>query len=214
VTRALCTFATGGHQRLLELSLPRMAEYAERHGYELYADPPLPLYRPASWMKVLQLLACLREHDAALWIDCDVVIRELDRDLADDVAPDAWQALVRHHTADGEVPNCGVWYCRKAMRSYLQQMWRLDRYTNHPWWEQAAMLDLLGYRHDPRPVELAAPTGLYLRTSWLGLEWNSHTQSDPHPQPRFAHATCGSLAWREQVMRDHLERSVPCPSTC
>jgi len=118
------------------------------------------------------------------------------------------QALVRHRTPDGEVPNCGVWFVRAGLRPTLVRLWGMDRYLDHPWWEQAGMLDLLGYRHTVRPVELAAPTELYRRTHWLGLEWNSHEQNDRHPQPRFAHATCGSVDWREAVMREHLARAL------
>jgi len=206
VSRALVTFALGReHRQLLQLSLPRIAGYADRHGYELHADPPGVRTRPASWLKVAALLDLLEEHDEALWIDCDVVIVEPELDLADEVPFHAWQALARHHTADGEVPNCGVWYVRQEARPALERIWRLDRYLDHPWWEQAAMIHLLGYAG--QPLELREPTELYERTHWLGLEWNSHEQHDQHPAPRFAHATHGSLAWREDVMRAHLARA-------
>lgn len=204
MSRALVTFALGEHQQLLELSLPRFGEYADRHGYQLLADPPRFAMRPPSWRKVAALLDALNHHEEALWIDCDVAIVNGDRDLADEVSGDCCQALVRHHTPDGEVPNAGVWYVRETLRPTLLRLWRMDRYLDHPWWEQAALLDLLGYRHGSRPVELGEPTDLYRRTHWLGLEWNSHEQNDRHPSPRFAHATCGSVEWRESVMRQHL----------
>jgi hypothetical protein len=207
VSRALITFAIGDHGRLLELALPRFAAYSDRHGYELHTGPPRMLMRPPSWLKVAALLDALNDHDEALWIDCDVVIVDDELDVADELEEHDVQALVRHHTPDGEVPNCGVWVVRQAMRPALVRLWRMDRYIDHPWWEQAGMLDLLGYRHRRRPVELGEPTDLYWRTRWLGLEWNSHEQSDRHPTPRFAHATCGSVDWREQVMRDYLARA-------
>jgi hypothetical protein len=207
MSRALVTFALGEHERLLRLSLPRMAEYADRHGYELHAQPPRLVVRPPSWLKVAALLDALCEHEQALWLDCDIVIVDQQLDVADELDEHDVQALVRHHTADGEVPNCGVWLVRQAARPALLRIWRMGRYLHHPWWEQAAMLDLLGYRHRSRPVRLAEPTDLYRRTHWLGLEWNSHEQADRHPRPRFAHATCGSVDWREQVMRDHLARA-------
>lgn len=207
MSRALVTFALGDHARLLELSLPRFAEYADRHGYELNTTPPRLIMRPPSWMKVAVLLDALDRHDEALWIDCDVVLVDQELDLADEVPDGYWQALVRHHTPDGEVPNAGVWYARQDAREALERVWRMDRYLDHVWWEQAALIDLLGYRHTTRPVEFVAPTELYERTYWLGLEWNSHEQNDRHPQPRFAHATCGPVEWRERVMREHLVRA-------
>src|SRR5262245_46465128 len=99
MSRALATFATGEHERLLELSLPRMAEYADRHGYALDARAPALPLRPPSWMKVAKLLALLDHHDAVLWLDADVVVVEQDVDLAGELDEDAIQALVRHHTA-------------------------------------------------------------------------------------------------------------------
>lgn len=207
MSRTLVTFALGDHARLLELSLPRMAEYADRHGYDLNAHAPRLAMRPASWLKVAVLLAALEHYDEALWVDCDVVVVDPTVDLADEVPADAWQALVRHHTPDGEVPNAGVWYVRQTARDALERVWTMERYLDHVWWEQAALLDLLGYRHATRPVEHVTATDLYRRTHWLGLEWNSHEQHDPHPAPRLAHATCGDLDWRERVMRAHLARA-------
>jgi hypothetical protein len=208
VSRALVTFATGDFGALFTLTRPTFRSYADQHGYHLHDDPPGMLLRPPSWMKVARLLDALAWHDEALWIDADVAIVDESRDIADEVPADAWQALVRHHTPDGEVPNCGVWYVRAPMRPVLEQVWRMDRYLDHPWWEQAALLDLLGYRHETRPVELDAPSPLYERTHWLGLEWNSHEQNDRHDAPRFAHATAGSVEWRENVLRDYLTRTL------
>jgi hypothetical protein len=206
VNRALVTFAVGDHERLAQLSRPRMAAYAERHGYRLETRQPSLSMRPPSWMKVAVLLYQLDRHREVLWLDADVVVCDDSRDIADDIDPGCWQGLVAHHTPDGEVPNCGVWYVRQPMRSVLERLWRMDRYLNHPWWEQAGMLDLLGYRHQPRPVQLERPTELYERTCFLGLEWNSHEERDRHPAPRFAHATAGPLEWRANVMRDYLTR--------
>jgi galactosyl transferase GMA12/MNN10 family len=200
VSRALVTFATGGHRRLLDLALPGLTEYADRHGYRLLTDPPVPAAGPASWFKLPALVDALHRYDEALWVDSDIVVVDGSADLAELVPDGAWQALVRHHTADGEVPNCGVWYVRRPMLGPLEQMWALrDHYRDHPWWEQAALMQLLGYRL--APAMLAVPTRLYRRTCWLGGEWNSHTSADPHPDPRFVHATHGPLDWRVDVMR-------------
>jgi hypothetical protein len=208
VSRTLVTFAIDGYRQLSDLSRPGQIAYARRHGYEPCTRPPRLRLRPPSWLKVTALLDALDLHEEALWLDADVVVVDGELDLADEVPADAWQALVRHHTPDGEVANGGVWLVRRPMRGPLEQLWQLTRYLNHPWWEQAGLLDLLGYRHDPRPVELAAPTDLYTRTHWLGLEWNSHEQNDRHPAPRFAHATAGDLDWRASVMRRHIARAA------
>jgi hypothetical protein len=206
VRRALATFAIGSrYAALLNVARPLMREYAGQHGYVFVERVPHVQTRPASWLKVPLLLDLLSRFHEVLWLDCDVVIVESDWDIADDVPDDDWQALVRHHTPDGEVPNCGVWYVRRAMTTTLAQMWAMSEYRDHVWWEQAAMLDLLGYAG--RPLQLDSPSELYARTCWLGLEWNSHEERDRHPSPRFAHATSGPIDWRLDVMTRYAERS-------
>lgn len=202
MSRALITFAVGPYEALAEIARPGLEAYAERHGYELEAAAPTMMPRPASWMKLPLLANALDRHDEVLWVDADVVIVDDELDLADEVPAEQWQALVRHHTPDGQVPNCGVWFCRRQMLPVLEQLWEMNEYLLHPWWEQGALLELLGYRG--RPVELVEPTELTWRTHWLELEWNSHEERDRHPSPRFAHATCGPLGWRLAVMNRYV----------
>lgn len=209
--RALVTFAVGEHEQLLELSLPRFQEYATRHGYDLLIPTSVaPCDRPPSWWKVPMLRQALSEYGEVLWLDADIAItdRGLEQDIAETFPRDCWQALVAHHTPDGEVPNLGVWFVRRPMLHQLDQMWSATRYVNHPWWEQAAMLDLLGYQHDPRPCRHTRPTQLHERTAFLPLEWNSHEQNDRHDDPRFAHVTPNSVQWRLPIMRNYLAPDV------
>jgi hypothetical protein len=206
VSKALVTFAVDGYERLAELTRPGMVCYAARHGYDVYhGQPALPADRPPSWAKLRLLQDALDSYDQVLWLDADVTVCDDTDDLADRVPAGAWQAMVRHHTPDGEVPNCGVWLVRPEMWTLLEQAWQLTEWLNDGWYEQAAIVQLLGYER--APCRLRQPTALYLHTCWLGLEWNSHEQADPHPAPRFAHATCGDLAWREDTIRRNLERS-------
>lgn len=209
MSRALVTFAVGDHEQLLDLSIPGFADYADRHGYHLQADPPRMLMRPPSWGKLPVIRAALDDHDEVLWIDADVIIVDADRDIADEVPADAWQAITRHHTPEGEVPSCGVWLVRRPMWKPLEDMWRLTRYMNHPWWEQAALLDRLGYNPTVRPVVLDRQTDLYERTCWVGVEWNALApefpsgleEIDPH-EARFVHCGPGSTAtYRAGLMR-------------
>lgn len=206
--KALVTFALGDYQQLAEIARPGLEAYADQHGYRLYTEAPAYRTRPASWLKIPMLLAALEAHEEVLWLDADVVVADGSCDIADEVPDWALHALVRHHTPDGEVPNCGVWFLRAAMGDVLEQLWRAVEYLTHPWWEQAALLDLLGYEHRRRPVTLVCPTPLYKRTCWLDLSWNSHEERDRHASPRFAHATAGPLDWRAQVMRDYTARTL------
>jgi hypothetical protein len=209
VKRALVTFATGDQTELLELALPGFEAYADRHGYDLLTDPPRLNVRPPSWGKVIRLLQTLGRYQEVLWVDADVLILRDDVDVADEVDPDAWQAITLHETREGSIPSCGVWYCRPELRPALEEMWRMSRYTNHPWWEQAALHDALGY--GGTPVRLLAPTDLYDRTCWLDPGWNSlrleYPEGPEDDEPRFVHVGPGSrVAWRAGQMRELIAR--------
>lgn len=211
MSRALVTFAAGEQSVLTELSFPPMREYAERHGYDFISRVPSMMIRPPSWHKVRVLLNALDAYEEALWVDADVLMLDTSRDFADEVRLDAWQGVTLHHTREGSVPSVGVWLVRQQMREVLEQQWRLDRYRHHPWWEQAAMLDLLGYEHETKPVRLRSATDLYARTHFLdGVEWNQlylevpwGTSNDLDRGVRFVHVGPGSRTqWRLDAMRD------------
>lgn len=185
--KALVTLATGSHRELLEIAMPSFRVFADRHGYEI-VQPELSSSRPVSWWKVPALASCLDAgYSEALWVDADVVIVDPSEDL--DVPADAWQALVEHHTGDGDVPNCGVWFVRQPMREWLDKVWRSPE---GPWWEQSALHALMGYE-DLRPargVQRVRESVLYDRTHFLDNGWNTHVWDMPQPaHPRCQHAT-------------------------
>lgn len=185
--KAIATFGTGYHQQLLEVSLPAMRRFAERHGYEVFVgDPLVDGTRPVSWYKIPMLLDLLLRYDEVLWLDADVVIVDGTADF--DIPADCLQAMVFHHTPDGEVPNCGVWLMRKGIEPMLKEAWKQTDLIWAAWWEQSAILRLMGYAESARPCKLEQPTEWYRKTYRLGNEWNSHPW-DEHPQPKIRHAT-------------------------
>jgi hypothetical protein len=99
--------------------------------------------------------------------------------------------MVVHETNCGSVPNCGVWLVTRLMRQHLAGAWERDQFERHPWWEQAAVLELMGYVVTSDPVATVRhPTELHARTQFLGPEWN-HRPHDRNrvSEPRFWHAT-------------------------
>lgn len=182
-------------------TLPVLRSYAVTHDISM-ACVNLVGNRPPSWLKVQALYEELGRFDRVAWIDADVVVLDDSRNIFDDLG-DGWQALVEHHTPSGTVPNCGVWLVTQAMRPVLAEMWNGKRHIHHPWWEQATLLEQMGYEVLPGPVaRLGTPTGLWHKTTWMGAEWNHH----PHDTrrvatPRFLHVT--QYADRLAVVREH-----------
>ena len=211
MSRALVSFGTGDFAELLELARPGLAEYADRHGYELLTRPPSLLLRPPSWHKITSLLDALEDYDEAVWVDCDVLILDPSEDLADETPDWAWQAITRHTTPEGEVPSCGVWYLRQPMQPVLEAVWRQTRYLHHRWWEQASLQALLCYTPDHLPVHQDHKTELSDRTHWLGTEWNQLGFPDQLPEPgtRFVHAAPGHPPWRRAELMRQLAALTP-----
>ena len=194
--------ATGhtGYQwdRIVGLTLPALTAYCERHGYWLL-DVDLDQSaagRPPSWGKVPAMRAALHDDPAVVWIDADVLIRPDAPPIHEAMPAGAWQALAFHDVPEGATPNCGVWCVTRAMQGELAAVWASTDLIDHPWWEQAALMRLLGYDVTTWPI-LAAdrkPAALSVETAALPGEWNAHPHDrTPGLMDRawFRHATPG-----------------------
>ena len=94
MNKAIATIATGPAAELLALALPRLQEYAERHGYDVVIGNGEAEGRAPAWAKVRLIRRMLDSYDLVLWIDADALILDTTRDIADEVDPQLWQAMV------------------------------------------------------------------------------------------------------------------------
>lgn len=198
--------------RIANVTQPLMERYAEKHGMDFL---PVNLHSddaPPSWCKVTRLIAALRRgHQACVWLDADVVVFDSSRSILDDIPKDRGyvQALVEHQTECGLVPNCGVWAVTQAMLQTLELMWASrEKLLHHPWWEQASVMLLMGYRVNFMPESVdCTPTELHDRTFFLPPKWNHH----PHDERRvddaaFIHVT--QYEDREAVCEFHAANAT------
>lgn len=169
--RAIATFGTGKCEAMQAIALPSYQAFADRHGYDLFTTAEVGTERPPSWYAVPMLQKLLADYDEVLWLDADTVIVDGREDMQ--VPPEYWQAIVNQYTYEGEIPNIGVWFVRKPMIPVLEQMWGMDRYVSHCWWDNAAVMDLMGYDPNRRPVIAGETTELRERTFKLNNAWNT-----------------------------------------
>jgi hypothetical protein len=201
--KALCSIGSGPHEALLAISRPTFEAYARRHGYELITSTETHPGRPPAWAKVPMLREALDSFELVLWIDADAVIVDGRDDVAELLEPDRSLALVRH--GERQVPNTGVmlWRAGEVARELLDRTWNATRFVHHPWWENAALLDVLGYdlpgeldpgvrarlsralRREPRRFK-ARPSPFSPAVQFLPLEWNS-VYLDRAAEPRIVH---------------------------
>lgn len=192
--RAMATFGFGEHGEMLRVSLGTHAAYASRHRYDFFV-PQKDFFagfgdrRPPAWMKIPLLSGLLGQagYDEVLWIDADIAVLNHERDIAEDCG-DAPMHVVVHETADGGVPNTGVWHVRQAFADTLMDIWNAPTFRRSEcWWEQAAVIHVLG--GDPDAEKVSVPAG----PLWgeLPYEWNPHRHDRRGivPEARFFHAT-------------------------
>jgi hypothetical protein len=183
------------HGIMASHTIYRMHEYCLRHDAS-FSCVNLASDIPASWVKVPNLIAALQGFDLVLWLDCDVVVANYDESIFDDFDRDASQALVIHQTECGPVPNCGVWLVAKPMLPVLEKVWQQSgRLRNHPWWEQAAVMEQMGFMPSlntagwPYSVD-AGETELRQYTQFLDATWNDHPRDSGRVEsPNFIHVT-------------------------
>lgn len=206
MSRAIVTYASGPHEELLRIALPKFEEFSRKHGYDLVVGEKL-CDRPPAWNKIPLLLKALSKYDECLWFDADLVIVDSSRDFP---KVDSWHAMVRHFSYLSEVPNTGVWYVTRHMIPLLELAWQLEVFTNHGWWEQAAVLTVMGYSVPPQGTLFdATKCRRVYETQWtknckfLPLEWNSHPNYRAN-KPRIVHCSYPDHEQRIEAMQGLL----------
>jgi hypothetical protein len=218
VSRAIVTHAAGAHEELLDVAIPTFQVFAERHEYELLVTRGdikesrrflvKPSERiPPAWCKVPLLLDALERYDEVVWFDCDLVVVDPSEDFPP-MGPHKTHALVRHFEDNSEVPNSGVWRVTKDTEPLLRDMMKLEVFRNHGWWEQAALMTLMGYCVPPEgshfPDTKCAnkyQTTWYDQCHFMRLCWNSHPNYRAD-HPRVVHCSYPQMSERLEVMRE------------
>ncbi len=207
--KVLCSIGAGAHEELLALSGQTFKIYAERHGYDLVLETSLlEPQRPAAWSKVRLLQQMLQRYDTVFWVDSDAAIVDVSRDIADEVGR-KYLGLIAHRYEGQVIPNTGVLLLNRGRRAeqLLEATWDATQWIDHPWWENAAILDLMGHEvgDGPGPVVLTQPTAYYRKARFLGNEWNS-IMVDEAAHPRIRHYPGRSQEFRlEHLVRDVQE---------
>ena len=216
--RVLCTLAIGPHVELLALSEPTLRAYAQRHGYDLVVERESQFpQRPVSWSKVVLIRRLMQRYDLVVWVNVNAMVVNPSRDIAGELIPGADIYLTAHHYDGQEIPNAGILMVRStpAADAFLDLVWRQERYIDHVWWENAAILDLLGY--DLSPCNPARPSAHRALVHFLGTEWNSITL-DRSPAPVIRHyagtthedrVTGMTADARRLELDDHLALEAP-----
>jgi hypothetical protein len=190
----ICSLATGRHRELLAETAPTLFAYGFVHHWDVViSSEDLADGRPPAWAKVSLMSELLKRYEYVLWIDADALIVDLNRDLlaevVDDSFHDVWLARHPQERNDAaQVPNAGVFLARSSpfARALLEEIWSLEEYVEHNWWENAALVDLLGQSLEP-PYPVVRSTAWQERVGILDLAWNSVPGYCESPTPAINH---------------------------
>lgn len=203
MNRAIVTYAAGAHEELLDVALPTYKDFAQRHGYTLIVGNKMCDLPPA-WNKIPLLMDALLNYDEVVWFDCDMIVVDPSKDFP---PLEKVHSLVRHFEDSSEVPNSGVWRLSIHAEPLLQKILDLEVFRNHGWWEQAALLTLMGYCvppegshfHDTK-CRCVYPTTYYTNCQFMRLAWNSHPNYRAE-RPYIVHCSYPQMPQRLEVMR-------------
>lgn len=215
--RCIITYAEGAHEELIDVALPTYKNFAVRHGYDIQVGEKLT-ERPPAWNKVHLLLDALTRYEEVVWFDCDMIVV----DPSEDFPPlEKLHSLVRHFEGNSEVPNSGVWRMRRCdiqgatySCDLLNLMLKLEVFTNHGWWEQAALMTLMGYIVPPEGSKFSEtkcrnvyPTKWYDSCQFMRLRYNSHPNYRAD-KPVIVHCSYPNMPQRLHIMRELVDN--PC----
>ena len=212
--RVLCSLGIGPYVDILAVSSLTFEAYAARHGYDLVlSTEPIAPERPPAWQKIAMVRRLLDSYEEVLWVDADAIFLDISQDVADLVRPGKDLYLVEHVWEGGSArsANTGVFLIRATdwSRSFLDRVWAAEQWVDHPWWENAAILDMLGYAVPPdlSPPYKARVSDLEERVELLPAEWNSTEGEAAVAAPRIRHrGRRGSTeALRDELVEDLLE---------
>lgn len=155
--------------------------YAAFHKAVAYVDSNLTFSeRPAPWHRVKLIADLFRSGvDFVLWVDADAAFIRFDVDVRSVVMPGKDLYIVEHTYPQGgrvvTVPNTGVMLIRNTVwsQNLLQKMWALSQYTDHIYWENAALIHLLGRHSLLGDGSDVYESDICDRVAFLPLEWNS-----------------------------------------
>lgn len=194
--KVITSIGDGYHSRLLGLSVPTMYLYAHNHNYDVFL-PSNSFFSeqtkqlPCSWWKLDVIEYLLQDYDQVLWLDADVMVCRFEEDISGHMDKNSHFGLVVHETSDGQVPNCGVWLLNKYCLEWISSLKQHRNFARSKcWWEQAALLHVLGMNPDHTPLIL--PPQYNIPWTQFDYLWNPHI-NDARNIPnnsKFFHATC------------------------
>lgn len=196
----VATSYTEDFSQLGDLSSKTLRFYAKRHSCAAHIIPNLGrLERPAAWHRVRWIPELFADgFDFVFWLDADALFLRFDRDVRELIQKGKDLYMVRHSYGGRVVPNTGVLLVRNCTwsREFFSSVWNCKQYIHHRWWENAAVMSLLGYHSLLEEGDDMPNQELLNHVSFIGTEWNALPYICTVPNPIVHHYAGESLERR------------------
>ncbi|MFN8179238.1 MAG: hypothetical protein U0167_15005 [bacterium] len=193
-----------------DLCRDSLAEWCWRQRYDLRIVDVPRSDRPLAWHKVEILRHLLRgDAEFVLWVDADAIVVRPDVGIHGEIEPGRDVYLVEHHYDGKRVPNTGLLLLRRSewTSRFLEDVWQSERYVQHPWWENAAIIDLLGVFEAFGDGRASVPDpARSAKVRWLPLRWNSVPEVDEADDAVIKHYAGRPIPWRMEHMQREAAR--------
>ena len=152
--------------------------------------------RPQSWNKIKLLQEEIKkgENEFIMWIDADAFFYKDAKNILHELDSSHEIFLVNHYCSVHKGSkfkntiltinriNCGMMIFKVSQFSldFLEKVWAKDKYINHVWWEQAAIMDIIGLKAEiTNNLNDNIGDDFYLKKiKFLSKEWNSIPSSN------------------------------------
>jgi len=179
---ALLTICDESFAEISLRTLPSMQRYAGRFGLDFLSMPRETNSRPASWSKITCIRKVLQsDFDYCFYVDADALFVRFDEDIRKHLNAKKDLYLCSHNPNNSEAYapiqehfNAGVmvWSRTEWSINFLDVLWQQTDLISHPWWDQAALLDQLGY-HSVLGRGPDKPNSNHLKhVQQLPVDWN------------------------------------------
>ena len=173
------------------LTSQSIARYANHYNfnYQIYDMPETG--RAYSWNKISIILDEIKKkkNDFIMWVDADAFFSFLEKNISNELDNKFELFLVNHYCTIHKGSrylntklaikriNCGVMVFKVSDHNFefLNKVWNNEKFINHPWWEQASIMDIIGYRAELNgDLNDQKGDNFYVeKIKYLSNDWNS-----------------------------------------
>ncbi|WP_395689821.1 putative nucleotide-diphospho-sugar transferase [Aestuariivirga sp.] len=147
----ICTSYDERFSQIGDLSAQTLCAYGKRYGFSVQIEPEVAINRQPAWHRVRYIPELFKKgYEYVMWLDADALFARYDLDIRTVINGISDLYLVQHDI-EGQrptpVPNTGVMLIRNSQWSVdlFNTLWNMTEFLEHYWWENGALIKLLGY---------------------------------------------------------------------